>query len=64
MSMMCAGAANRMLRIGHQALPPARTLPSAPTSASTDSASASEVGRGVGERRRLHPGILSRAAGR
>src|SRR4029453_9881620 len=41
----CAGAARRMLSSGTRLWPPASTLPSWPTSASSDSASATVLGR-------------------
>src|SRR3954467_1824842 len=43
-STRCAGAASRMFRMGSRLCPPASTLPSPPTRASSASASATESG--------------------
>src|SRR6266545_3834042 len=45
MSTRCAGAARRMFSTGTRLWPPASTLPSPPTSASTASASGTVAGR-------------------
>src|SRR6476661_3808694 len=44
MSTRCAGAAKRMFRMGSRLCPPASTLPSPPTRASSANASATEAG--------------------